>query len=470
MNIETKEILPEASYFEILISDTSVSGVLDSIYSSELKMQIDGVSYDMSCDFNLNSYDISVGSFAKFYVDAFGKIIAAEKGESNLYGILDKAFYDEANEYIAGIKIFAQDGAFKTFECAKKVTIDGKRFSYSEKENIAAALKDGSNRFFLESGMNSSGAGEHFQLIKYSTNSDGQVIMIDTVVQNSTDAEIEESYLDFSKKFDKDTRYFSKAYATTIDGGYIYDSNLILFRLPNDKSKKEAYSKKNGLSTIGYEVLNVPVYAFDANEFNHIPVMIAESDVTDNVSAKEDNNMMIFEKLTKELSEDGEVYDVMNGTSIKSGATIKAYMAEDEYQQFITLGIKPGDIVRWSTDDLNVVTSIEQFVKNVGNESMITPTGYTSGVYATGFYSDFRVTCGTVEKFDSKYIMFNLGTKQEASLINPSVKVLVYNSDTQTTQKGDYSLIKTKEAFGDDASLVFTYQWYTAINTIVIFD
>ena len=109
-------------------------------------------------------------------------------------------------------------------------------------------------------------------------------------------------------------------------------------------------------------------------------------------------------------------------------------------------------------------------MKHIGNESVIMLSGSTTGINATGYYSDFRITCGTVEKFDDKYILFNLGTRSEALLKNPSAKVLVYNSKTKKTENGDYSAIKTKEAFGDDASLVFTYQWYTAINTIVIFN
>ena len=470
MNTETKEISEDATYFEILISTKYVSGKLEGIDKSERTLKIDGVTYDMGSDFDLKAYDISLKDTAKFYQDAFGKIVAAEKGKSNLYGIIDKAFADESGEYIEGIKIFTADGAFKTLECAKKITIDGVKISNTDIKKITETLETGSKKFFLESGMNKTGAGSQFQLVRYSINSDGQVIMIDTLTPDSEKVEIEKNNLKFSKKFEKDTRYFSKAYATTIDGGYVYDSNVIVFRLPNDKGKKEAFAKKSGLDSLGYEVLTVPVYAFDANEFNYIPVMLAESDTVDNVPQKEDNNMMIFENLTTELSEDGEACYVMNGTSIKTGGAVKAYMQDEEYQKFVNLGIKSGDVVRWTVDDLGVVTSIEQTMKHIGNESVIMLSGSTTGINATGYYSDFRITCGTVEKFDDKYILFNLGTRSEALLKNPSAKVLVYNSKTKKTENGDYSAIKTKEAFGDDASLVFTYQWYTAINTIVIFN
>jgi len=470
MDIKTKEISADASCIEILISNKTVSGKVEGIDNNERTLKIDGAVYEMSVDFELKDYDIALKDTAKFYQDSFGKIVAAEKGKSNLYGIIDKAYADDTEEFIEGIKIFTADGAFKTLECAEKITIDSIKHSYTDIDKIINALETGSKKFFLESGMNKTGASSQFQLVKYSTNSDGQVIMLDTLIPDSEKADIEKNNLKFSVKIDKETRYFSKAYATTIDGGYIYDSSIIVFRLPSDKSVKTAFAKKNGLDSLGYEILRTPIFAFDVDEFNHIPIVLAETDTVDNVSQKEDNNMMIFENLTAELSQDGEVHQVMNGTSIKTGAAIKAYMKEEEYQEFVNLGIKSGDIVRWSADDTGVVTSLEQTVDYIGNESVIMLSGNTTGINTTGYYSDFRITCGTVEKFNDKYIMFNLGTRKEAALRNPSAKVLVYNSKTGKTEKGDYSAIKTKEAFGSEASLVFTYQWYTAINTIVIFN
>lgn len=471
----TNEISADATYIEVLISDKSVSGVLEGINHDEEELEINGEKYAMNKAFDLAAYELTLNDSAKFYINVFGKVVAAEKGSANLYAILERVYADESNNHIEGIKLFSSDGAFKTFESAQKITIDSVRYSYTDIAEIQTALKAGSNRFFLLSGMSNKGAGECFQLIKYSTNPDGQIIMIDTLVQNSTNPDIEKNYLNYKDKLqdiDKSgaINYFSKSYATTIEGGYIYDGSIIVFKLPSDKSIKDGYSKKSGLSALGYEKLDIPVHLFDVNEYNYVPVIVAESDSVENVPQKEDTNMMVFEKLTKELNEFGDVCDVMNGTSIKAGTTVKAYMDEEAYEQFAELGIKSGDIVRWSSDDLNTVTSIELLLDNEGNQSGITVGGSTTPGYSTGFYSDFRITCGTVEKFDSKYIMFNLGSSQEASLVNPSAKVLVYNSDTRKTEKGDYSAIKTAEAFGSDASLVFTYQWYTAINTIVIFN
>lgn len=471
MNLMTKEISEDAECIEILISDNTVAGKLEKIDKNEKTLVIDGVLYKMNKELDLVSGDISLGDEAKFYLDVFGEVIAAEKGSKNLYGILEKVFTDDGEEYIAGIKIFTADGAFKTLECAKKITIDGKKYSNNEIEKIKSALETGSEKFFSQTGMSKVGASNQFQLVKYETNVDGQIIMFDTLVVDSKDADIEKNNLKFSKKFDVNTRFFMKAYATTIQGGYSYDNAITIFRLPSDKSNREAFSKKSDLSLLGgYEVLNIPVYAFDADEFKFIPVILAETEVKDNVPAKEGDNMMVFERLTTEINENDEVYNFMNGTSIKSGKNIKAAMDDAIYEEFEKLGIKSGDVVRWSSDDSGVVKNIELTMKNIGNESVLTVGSGGTGIYDTGYYSDFRITCGTVEKYNNKCILFNNGSSTSSSLINPSAKILVYNSKTRKTEIGDYSDIKTKEVFKSEASLVFTYQWYAAVNTIVVFN
>ena len=50
--------------------------------------------------------------------------------------------------------------------------------------------------------------------------------------------------------------------------------------------------------------------------------------------------MMVFERLSKELREDEDVYNVMSGTSIKNGSPVKAYMRDEEYEIFKSLEIK----------------------------------------------------------------------------------------------------------------------------------
>ena len=128
-------------------------------------------------------------------------------------------------------------------------------------------------------------------------------------------------------------------------------------------------------------------------------------------------------------------------------------------------GAKPGDIIRWITDDLGFVTKIQVAMKNDGLNSKL----YTGG-YQTGYYSDFRITCGSVQNLNNKYILFKYGDQYETSLRNPSARILIYDSQKEKVSAGSYDSIKTVAAFGDEASLVFTYQWYTAIQTIVIFN
>ena len=275
-------------------------------------------------------------------------------------------------------------------------------------------------------------------------------------------------------KFENDginkVNYFGKANATTIEGGYVYDGSLKIFALPSDKGNLDAYSIKTSMLSLGYEVLpdGDIVYAFDVDEFKYVPVMIVEKEIGESVANEESNNMMIFESLTQELSPSEEACYVLNGTSVKSAAKMKLFLTDDAYTQYKTSGVKSGDIIRWIYDDLNYVTTLEILLDNEGNTSKMNYSG--SLINDSSFYSTFRITCGTVEKYNDKFILFNLGAKKDTSFKNPSAKVLVYDSLTGTVASGDYSMIKTNEAFPGEASLVFTLQTSSAINSLVIFN
>lgn len=473
MNLASKTILPEASYYEVLISDTKVEGLLESIGSGKkAKLTIDGEEYSMAKSFSLSTYNLSAGNSAKFYLDAFNKIVAAEKIESNvIYGILNGVASDDFPKLVKAIRIFSADGSFKIYELSSKITIDGKRYQKEDVANIETALKAGKTAFFGTSDLSvisQTNAGDYFQLVKYSLNSDGQINMIDTL--NNPSYETGENKLKYSNKFEPGTTYFGKAYATTILGGYVYDSNLKIFAVPSDKDNLEAYSIKNDMLSLGYEKLasDVTAYAFDVDEFKYVPIIITEKEIASIVSNTESNNMMIFESLSQKLASDGEAYYTMNGTSVKSGAKVEAFLTDEAYTQYKNLRIESGDIIRWIYNDLNLVATLELLLDNEGNTSKLKYSG--SEVNDSAFYSDFRITCGTVEKYNDKFVLFNLGTKTDSSLRNPSAKVLVYDSNTQTTTVGDYSKIKTNEAFPGEASLIFTLQTYSAINSLVVFN
>ena len=463
MDVKTKTVSDRAEYIEVLISDRQISGKPSKIDGTDGKITIDEEAYETAPGFDLKKYEISLGDTAKFYLNFFGKIVVAEKGGSLTYGILYGA-ESESNfkSSTAQVKIFTLDGVFKVFDCRNKLYIDGTL--YKSATSVLETLQNSSNRFFTVSSIPTSGAGPLFQVIKYGLDSDGKLSEIDTVMPDSDDPDIEKNHLRFSTKIDENTRYFGKSYATTIDGGYVYDGNLKLFRIPSDLSNEDAFAVKKSLAdALSYELVNVPLYCFDMDEYRYIPLAIVRSDTLENVPAKEDGKMMVLESVSQVLSEDDCVYTSIDGTSVKSGAKVNVLLKENSVLE--ESGAKPGDIIRWITDDLGFVTKIQVAMKNDGLNSKL----YTGG-YQTGYYSDFRITCGSVQNLNNKYILFKYGGQYETSLRNPSARILVYDSQKEKVSAGSYDSIKTVAAFGDEASLVFTYQWYTAIQTIVIFN
>ena len=461
MDRRTRTIADSAEYIEVLISNRRVSGAVSRMDMSDGKITVGDEKYETAHGFDMKDYELSVGVSGTFYLDFFDKVVYADKTVSLIYGILYGAEAEERfTTSTIQMKIFTLDGVFKVFDCKNKVLIDGKSYRRDEITNV---LRTSSGRFFAASTIPSTGAGPLFQLIKYGLDSDGVISEIDTVMPDSDDPDIEEKHLHFSAKIDENTRYFGKSYATTIDGGFVYDGNLKLFRIPSDLGNEEAFAVKKSLAdAVSYELVNSPLYCFDMDEYRYIPMMLVRTDTLEAVPSKEDGKMMILEGVSEELSDDGCVYTALNGTSVKSGAKTTVLLKED--YDWEASGAGPGDIIRWIVDDLGFVTKIEVTMKNTGLESKL----YMGG-YRTGYYSDFRITCGSLQDLSSKYILLKYGDQFETSLRNPSARVLVYDSRLKTTTAGSYDSIKTLAAFGEEASLVFTYQWYTAIQSIVIF-
>ena len=463
MDLRTKTISDSAEYIEVLISDQQVSGTVSLINMDENKITIGDAVYTAGYDFDPSACEITPGSAAKFYLNFFNQITAAEKVNKQAYGILYNARTKGQLSDSVQMRIFTLDNMFKVFDCTDRLHIDGRL--YNDSNSILDALRASSIRFFADSGMSSDGAGDLFQLIRYTMDTAGVITEIDTVEPNSDDPEIEKNHLKYSNFIPSGTRYFNKSYATTIDGGYVYDSNLRLFRIPSDLKNEAGFSVKTTLAdALAYELIDSPVYGFDMNEYKYIPLMIVQREAAaEKVAQKEENRMIVFEGVSTVMDDEGGFGKAINGTSVKTGGKLQAILKEDKVLE--DSGAVPGDIIRWVVDDYGRVITIEVTMKNDGANSTMPPFGGPR----MGFYTDFRITCGMVENMNSKYILFKYGSMYECSLRNPSAKVLVYDSKTKTTTQGGYDSIKTIAAFGDEASLVFTLQLYTALQTIVVF-
>lgn len=469
--------------YEFLISSTVVSGTVLKIDAEEVK--VEDSYYKIASGFTLPG-EISVGETAVFYIDAFGNVAYAEnkEGAKNAYGMLESVKESRKDGCIGRITIFTPEGAHKEYECAEKIKIDGKKYKYVEVAAILSVLKSGKAQFFAKTGLNASGADDVLQVVKYSVNSDGKVTAIDTLLPNEA---VSENDLVFSKTMNTQLdylRWYDKAYAKTFCHTYtgeslVYDDDLVIFALPNDKSQTEAFSARKGsMNLLGYERFPQgeepnALHFFDVDSDTYFfPLLIIEKTLSATVPGLEVNNMMIFEKQITEYNDEmGEVYHVLCGTSVKTGAELKAKMPDDVYNTyFVGSSITPGDVVRWTTDDLGIVKLLELTIDNGGPNSHISRDS-EPGVarYDTGYYATTRLTCGNVEYFDNKFIVFKNGTKLSASVINPTAKVLIYDSRTKTTSQGDYSMIKTLKQSPADPSLVVTYQENSTLKSVVIF-
>ena len=160
-------------FIELTISNTKVTGDVENIDNSDGKslVTIDGKEYEISYYYpNKDKNEILLGTTGTFYLDKYGKIAGVSFQESVwYYGYLMKAAYtDEHFEEAYMFKIFSEEsgGTLKIYQTAKKVRIDNTSCNRDGKTKQGVDLVQG--KLMTP------------QLIRYKTNSQAEIIHIDT--------------------------------------------------------------------------------------------------------------------------------------------------------------------------------------------------------------------------------------------------------------------------------------------------
>ena len=169
-----------SSAIKLVISTTQFNGVADRIDPEEKTIYVNGTEYRFDKSYweeFSNTYGISncilIGQDSCFMLDHLGKIAFAQPGlaSSMQYGVLlDCKRRDEPDPEDAVLKILTADSGIQKINCAKKVRIDGVKIE----ENYDLI-------------MNALDVGENItkkQLIRYRTDSDGNISRIDTPKMN----------------------------------------------------------------------------------------------------------------------------------------------------------------------------------------------------------------------------------------------------------------------------------------------
>lgn len=462
MSQDNLTVESDAEYFEIAVSDNTVEGVASSYSTDDNEITIDGTVYKISNWFDNTRYNLFTGVNGTFYLNANGEVCSVEYKREESYGFITRAYSDDNDEKILWVKIYTQDDEFVLYKCASNLKIDGER--YKETQKSIDHIKEAAVKFksYTQSIFENANGTE--QLVRFKVNDDGELTSIDTVMEDYDNRTKEKECFRFSKYMSASGNNVIRCFknARNIAGEIGMASDMITFEIPNDLSDTDGF----GMMPINSyrDTISVPISAFDMDEFNVAKVIMRCEASSDKVSTKELDNMMIVEKKSAMLNSNDEIITCLSGIRIKNGQSVELVLSEKvkNYEE-----VKKGDIVRWIADNSGEAKVLQITSTADGKGEILNASSpYTS------YYSDFRITYGTVYDISDDYILVDYanGIREVSILSDVSVLLECDSSSKRAIEKGDYSSIKTAKDYGaDEATKIFMYQNYALPKSMVIY-
>jgi len=249
-------------YMEIYASSTSIDGKYSA--KDEDYIYIDGTAYTLS-DYAKTYYkNISLGTNYTYMLADNGVVVAILNSSEGLeYGFLIKAVVKDNIESTIQVKLLTATGEIKIFSLAQKIYLDAIYLeSTSDKVKSALINSDGSNKY---------------RLIRYSTDKNGLINVIDTTDYNYAPAPYDEP------EEIKDALYCNFSYHASgkqkltyrTDNTYFYygsnvvcriNSSTVIYRVPDFNAVVEVEDKDFACGGSFVNDTSYMVDVYDVNE------------------------------------------------------------------------------------------------------------------------------------------------------------------------------------------------------------
>ena len=344
-----------SSVLQIVAVSTPVSGKISETYDNGDTVVITGKKYgidkmykDYMARTNTTS-NVALGTSGTFYLNNFGEIawISASAAATAKYGYLINAETDsQLTADIIQLQVF--DGSrTKIYTGARKMKIDnttGVTASEAITKLTASALLTNKDR-------NETGVvlNPYSQLIRFTTNSAGEIDYIDTCVTENGEGENVLTPSIYSEYNSSGIQYTS---ATKTFGGKItINSSTKVFYVPSDRGNVNAFTTKSYSSFINNT--NYKIEAFDLSTTNVAKVLIlygTNQDAVINVTSP----MVIIKKIS-DTTNNGHASKKIECVSMGGAETVY-------YTEGATIpgshDYKAGDVIRFTTNSLGEIADL----------------------------------------------------------------------------------------------------------------
>lgn len=468
MTADTLAVMGTSTCYELVVSDMTENGVIQSYSQENNEVTINGSVYSISEWFNNTLYTIKLNKDTKVYLSASNEVVAVTYSETETYGFLLGVYPADDNEEDIYFKIYTETGETIKLKGAEKYKIDNKTFDTFDE---AKKHIENANLKFIEniavSFVNSNGRE---QLIRFTMKSD-EIATVDTVLANYTDPIREKDCFQFGKNLlgsemgsaDENKLIFM---ARTINGRYGYSAGVKIFTVPQDLSKEKAF----GISSDFPNEKKDKMVLFDLNEFNVADaiLMIGERvEAIDGTSAgNAQDSLMIVDTIYQSIDEEDQPRMVIQGVKLKDGQRTEMPLAAECNNVGL---LQKGALVRF-VDGGNGEATLLDITYIHGSEV----GSLNSSYYRTPFNRESAYGIGKIIDISDEFMKLKAPDANGTELLYPSTEistVLVYNKDRNIIRKGTRYELKTIKDFGTNgASDVFLLCSYHRPNTVVIFE
>lgn len=428
---------------------------------------IDGEKIKISKGFKKIADDIKLGSKGIFALDASGKVAAFKQSDDvgKLAYLIQAGLMGSALEEAFMIRVMKPDGSIVILNCnVKKLLIDGRLVTASE-----------AKAYFTKS-----------QLIRYDVNSDGEVIMIDTISDgtgdNDTLSMVYSSYnTDYTTDSAKRLRY-SKG-AKLFSGRVAVEADTPIFNVPHPETVED---DKNYYITYPTIYGSADYASFEAYKANEEDGIYSDVLISYNLSGKGEaiatkTPVTVIDDITAIVDEDGNhTYKL---SCYYNGANYREYLFEDEamYKDFTDASgnahtLAKGDIVRLN---VNSNTGIIKRIDLVyARETDVLTNAAVIGT--TEYFLSVRYVKGRVYEKDGNFITLTqledipsdseLNFDQKEIHYLYSDKVLVYDSIGKKPElvAGSLNDVLDFKNFGENCSDVVIFSVDGGDTTIAV--
>jgi len=406
-------------YYEIIVSDRKISGLVTKIDNEPDEITVDGIAYRISEDFErfriYENKKVNTGEEYTFLIDAFGQTAYFECGVFGEYVVMYRAYIDESFEDVFGIKYLNMEGQWKNTEFSKKVDIGESRkvkaeIAYQSVEEVKG------------------------EIVRIKYDNSGKIKSIKRAKET-----IECDEENFTKTPAEKLTWRSSP--RTFQNKIYIEDGAKLALIPVDVTDRDSYSIVDASSYFTGDT-SFTVSAYDMDKYNFTNLLSING-----ATAKTGSSWFIVTKISDVLIDD-EVYQQATGNT----GVYKDYNLIGKEGVFDS--VLPGDIIKISVRNDGIVDKIE---KKYSMNSEFAPS------YASNYYVSESIVAGTVEDIDSEKgrILLDCGDEKVSFRIGSSLGVQSYSVSDKNC-----NLVSVNEILEGDR--VICRVSYSAVTNIII--